>query len=88
MYPESKKQHGYFAYIRFGFFLTFPIVFLPVFFCYYLSAFPRTHLIVHKVRISALTQTTSPYSPVCLAGVLPWQGYSPVVIKLPLSPAD
>lgn len=71
MYPESKGQHGYFAY-NFIFFLTLPILFLPIFSYCYLSAFPRKHFVVHKVRIAALTQTTSPRSSVYLAGVLPW----------------
>lgn len=70
-YPESKGQHGYFAYNFINYFLTLPVLLLPILSYCHLSAFPRRDLVVHKVRIAALTQTTSPRSPVYLAGVLP-----------------
>jgi len=72
MYPENKGQDGYFAYNFIYLFLTLLILLPPILSYCYLSAFPRRHLVVHKVRIAALTQTTSPRSPVHLADVLPW----------------
>lgn len=85
MCSESKGQHGYFTFLFVSFFLVgfwlvgwvfWPCLyfFLPILSYHHLLAFPRRHLVVHKVIIAALTNTTSPCSPVCLAVVLPWEG--------------
>lgn len=63
MYPETEGQHGYFAYILISN-LAYTSPHNP---SLILSALSRRDLVVHKVGIAALTQATSPRSPVYLA---------------------